>query len=101
MAARSYFGKSAKDLTISEGALLAGLPKGPSYFNPDRYPDRVRERRTYVLDRMEENGAITAEAAVAARAAMPAFVPYERPRRDFGLLIRSRGKLGRSPLPTG
>jgi penicillin-binding protein 1A len=84
MAARSYFGKSAKDLTLSEGALLAGLPKGPSYFSPDRYPGRVRERHTYVLDRMEEDGAITPEAAVAARAAMPALVAYERPRRDFG-----------------
>ena len=69
---------------MPEGALLAGLPKGPSYFSPDRYPDRMRERHAYVLDRMEEDGAITAEAAVAARAVMPVFVPYERPRRDFG-----------------
>ena len=45
MAARSYFGKSAKDLDLSEAAMLAGLPKGPSYFSPDRYPERMRERR--------------------------------------------------------
>ena len=68
MAARSYFGKSAKDLTLAEGALLAGLPKGPSYFSPDRYPDRMRERRAYVLGRMQEDGVITAaEAAAGAR----------------------------------
>ena len=38
MASRSYFGKSAKALTLGEGALLAGLTKGPNYFNPDRHP---------------------------------------------------------------
>jgi penicillin-binding protein 1A len=68
MAARSYFGKSAKDLDLSEAAMLAGLPKGPSYFNPDRYPERMGERRAYVLGRMQEDGVITAEAAAAARA---------------------------------
>jgi membrane carboxypeptidase/penicillin-binding protein len=44
----------------------------------------MRERRIYVLERMQEDGAITAEAAAAAREAMPALIPYERPRRDFG-----------------
>jgi 1A family penicillin-binding protein len=84
MAARSYFGKSAKDLTLSEAALLAGLPKGPSYFSPDRYPDRMRERRAYVLSRMREDGVITAAEASAAGTEMPALIAYERPRRDFG-----------------
>ena len=84
MAARSYFGKSAKDIDLSEAAMLAGLPKGPSYFSPDRYPERMRERRAYVLGRMQEDGAITAEAAAAARATMPALIPFEKPQRDFG-----------------
>jgi penicillin-binding protein 1A len=53
MAARSYFGKSAKDLTPAEGAMLAGLLKGPSYFNPDLHPDRAKERLAYVLGRMQ------------------------------------------------
>src|SRR5882757_2956304 len=44
LAARSYFGKSAKEVTIEEGALLAGLTKGPNYFNPDRHPARAQER---------------------------------------------------------
>jgi 1A family penicillin-binding protein len=84
MAARSYFGKSAKELDLSQAAMLAGLPKGPGYFSPDRYPDRIRERRGYVLGRMQEDGAITAEAAAAARATMPTLVPFEKPQRDFG-----------------
>src|ERR1700724_657502 len=84
MAARSYFGKSAKDLTLSEGAMLAGLPKGPSYYSPDRYPDRMRERGSYVLGRMQQDGAITAEEAARARDTTPVLVPFEKPQRDFG-----------------
>src|SRR6185437_2650102 len=61
MASRSYFGKSAKSLTLAEGAMLAGLLKGPNYFNPDRHPDRSRERLAYVVGRMEEDGLITAQ----------------------------------------
>jgi penicillin-binding protein 1A len=87
MAARSYFGKSARDLTLAEGAMLAGLPKGPSYFSPDRYPDRMQERRAYVLGRMQEDGAISPEEAAAARAANPTLIPFEKPQRDFGFVF--------------
>jgi membrane carboxypeptidase/penicillin-binding protein len=82
MAARSYFGKSAKELSLAEGALLAGLAKGPSYFNPERHPDRARERLSYVLGRMKAEGAIDAE--VARQAALPELANYERVRRDTG-----------------
>ena len=44
MAARSYFGKSAKDLTLGEGAMLAGLLKGRTSINPDLHPERASER---------------------------------------------------------
>ncbi len=84
MAARSYFGKSAKDLTLSEGALLAGLPKGPSYFSPDRNPERAQERRAYVLSRMQEDGVITPEQMKQTVAETPRLVVYDRPRRDSG-----------------
>jgi membrane peptidoglycan carboxypeptidase len=57
VAARSYFGKPAKDLTLNEGALLAGLTKGPTYFSPDRQPNRARERLAYVLNRMRRRRA--------------------------------------------
>ncbi len=82
MAARSYFGKSAKDLTLPEGAMLAGLLKGPSFYNPDRHPDRAKERLTYVLGRMQEDGVISAEQKNAA--ALPKRVAFALPHRDFG-----------------
>ncbi len=57
MAARAYFGKSVDALELAEGALLAGLTKGPNHFNPDRHPGRAQERLAYVLSRMQEDGA--------------------------------------------
>ena len=85
MAARSYFGKSVKDLNVSEGALLAGLAKGPSYFNPERHRDRAQERMGYVLSRMKEDGAIgEAEATVKG---LPVLASYDRARRDTGFYL--------------
>lgn len=60
-ASRIYFGKSVKDLTIDEAAILAGLPKAPTKYNPFRNPNRVKERRDYVLTRMYEDGYIKEE----------------------------------------
>ncbi len=82
MAAKSYFGKSAKDLTLPEGAMLAGLLKGPSFYNPDRHPDRAKERLTYVLGRMQEDGVISAEQKNTA--ALPRRVAFALPHRDSG-----------------
>jgi 1A family penicillin-binding protein len=84
MAARSYFGKSAKDLNLGESALLAGLTKGPNYFNPDRHPERAKERLAYVLSRMEEDGAISPQERRQAAGALPTMIAYERPCRDSG-----------------
>src|SRR5262245_21776453 len=85
LAARSYFGKPAKELTLEEGALLAGLTKGPNFFNPDRHPGRAQERLAYVLSRLREDGVIPAnEAASRQLPALPKLVAYERPRRDIG-----------------
>lgn len=53
-AAQIYFGKSLKDITIAEAAMLAGLPKAPSSFNPVANPKRARLRQIYVLRRMHE-----------------------------------------------
>lgn len=60
-ASRVYFGKEVKDLTLEESALLAGLPKAPSRFNPFVNPDLAKVRRNYVLKRMLEEGYITKE----------------------------------------
>src|SRR5262245_8014388 len=84
LAARSYFGKSAKELTLEESALLAGLTKGPNYFNPDRHPGRAQERLAYVLSRLREDGVLAAEPPGRELPPLPALVSYERPRRDIG-----------------
>jgi membrane peptidoglycan carboxypeptidase len=88
VAARSYFGKPAKDLALNEGALLAGLTKGPTYFNPDRQPNRARERLAYVLNRMGEDGMLGTEPHTEGTAhglpPLPVIVASARPRRDIG-----------------
>ena len=61
-AARAYFNKDARDLTLAESALLAGLPQGPSYLNPYRHPERALNRRSQVLRAMLRYGAIDEEA---------------------------------------
>lgn len=55
-AARFYFQKPLKDLSLSECALLAGLPQAPSRLNPIRYPKRAKIRRDTVLSRLSANG---------------------------------------------
>jgi penicillin-binding protein 1A len=66
-AARHYFGTSASRLTLSQAALLAGLIRGPSRYDPRRFPDRARERRDLVLALMEHQGRVPAATATAAR----------------------------------
>ena len=65
-AAQSYFGKRLADLTLAESAMLAGLPKAPSRFNPIANPQRARMRQQYVLRRMRELQMIGAEQYLAA-----------------------------------
>ena len=62
-----YFGKPLKDVTVAEAAMLAGLPKGPSIYNPIVNPKRATARQQYIIDRMLDNRFITAEQAAAAR----------------------------------
>ena len=58
-AAQIYFGKSIQDLTVAEAAMLAGLPKAPSAYNPVVNPKRARMRQQYILQRMAQLGYIT------------------------------------------
>ena len=67
--ANYFFSKHANDLTLTEAALLAGLPKGPSEFSPISNPDRALKRRNQVIDAMLEDGKISAAEAATARAA--------------------------------
>ena len=84
LAARSFFGKPAKSLSLEEGALLAGLTKGPNFYSPDRHPGRAQERLAYVLSRLQEEGTVSAQLPARGLPALPAMVAYERPRRDIG-----------------
>jgi penicillin-binding protein 1A len=63
-----YFDKPVNELTLAEAAYLAALPKAPTTLNPFRAHARAKERRNYVIDRMVENGYVTAEAGNKAKA---------------------------------
>lgn len=67
-AARNYFHKELKDLNIAEIAMIIGLSKAPSTFNPLVNPDRAKIRQQYVIDRMAELGYITKKEADEAKA---------------------------------
>ena len=66
-ASEAYFDKPLQNISIAEAAMLAGLPKAPGTNNPIRNPKRARARQLYILERMEENGFITAQEAQTAR----------------------------------
>jgi penicillin-binding protein 1A len=66
-ASEAYFGKPLKDIGVAEAAMLAGLPKAPSAFNPIVNPKRATDRQHYVLDRMLDNGFIDVAQRDAAR----------------------------------
>ncbi|MGH2689781.1 MAG: transglycosylase domain-containing protein, partial [Actinomycetota bacterium] len=68
-AAQTYFGKPARDLSLHESAMLAGLVKSPVNYDPYTEAEAARERANLVLDRMAELGFVTPEAAAAAKAA--------------------------------
>jgi len=68
-ASEFYFSKPAKNLTLDEAALLAGLPKGPTVYSPINHPDRAQKRRNLVINALLEDGKITAAQAADARSA--------------------------------
>ncbi|TKD70588.1 transglycosylase domain-containing protein [Pseudalkalibacillus hwajinpoensis] len=62
-AARTYFGKSAQDLTLAEAAMLAGVPKGPGYYSPYANAERAKNRQETVLDAMVANHSLNQDEA--------------------------------------
>lgn len=66
-ASEYYFSKPAKQLTLEEAALLAGLPKAPGYYSPINHTDRALRRRNLVINSMLEDGKITAQQAATAK----------------------------------
>ena len=107
-AARTYFGKSVGQLTLAEAAVLGGLPKAPSLHSPFNDLKKAKERRDYVLRRMEKEGHVTAAQARAAtrlpitlaplfkgRGIAPAFVDYVRKELEpkYGRVLLTKGGL--------
>jgi penicillin-binding protein 1A len=80
-AAQAYFGKALGELTLAEAAMLAALPQAPSRFDPARHPGLVKARRSYVIQRMLEDGAVSEAEAETARAA-PLGVKPRRPHLE-------------------
>ena len=78
-AAQSYFNRALDELSIAEMAFLAALPKAPNNYNPQRFPEQARIRRNWVLDRMVEDGVITAAEAEAAKRDPVQARPTRRP----------------------
>lgn len=62
-ASRAFFGKSVGQLNVAEAALLAALPKGPTSYNPRRFPERALARRNLVIDLLQQEGHLTAREA--------------------------------------
>jgi penicillin-binding protein 1A len=81
-AAQIYYGKSIKDLSIAEAAMLAGLPKAPSSYNPVANPKRAKQRQSYVLRRMRDLGYISDAQMDAAKREI---LIVKRDVNDFGV----------------
>ncbi len=105
-AAQRYFGKSVRDLSVPEAALLAALPKAPSRYNPRKFPARAVARRNMVLDLMREQGYLSYAQAEEAKAypltlsarqdygdVAPYFVEWVRQQMDdkFGRDLYEKG----------
>jgi 1A family penicillin-binding protein len=95
-AAEKYWGISAKDLTVEQGALLAGLIRNPVGYDPFRRPELARSRRDLALDRMVVRGHLpAAEAARLKKVALPktAFDPVETKDSDYYFLEEVKQRL--------
>jgi penicillin-binding protein 1B len=77
-AARVFFGKDLKDLSLAEAATIAGMIQSPAHYAPDRHPEEARARRNTVLAGMLRDGAVTAEEARAACGEPVRVAPLER-----------------------
>ncbi len=77
-ASQTYFGKSTAELTLSEAALLAGLPRSPSIYSPFKHPERAFKRRKIVLTKMLENGYISRDEYEGANSEPLPLKPFHR-----------------------
>ena len=98
-ASRRYFGKAPDELTVGEAALLAGLPKAPSVLQPLAHPKRALARRNYVLERMRDEGFLSAEECARAMESPLGASWHEFPRLAPHLAMSLRSRIqSDSPL---
>lgn len=91
-AARTYFNKEPRDLTVTEAATLVGMCKNPSYFNPVRRPERCLERRNVVIDQMVKAGYLTHAEGVEQKSE-PLALDFKRADHKEGLATYLRERL--------
>lgn len=89
IAANTYFNKEPKDLTVTESALLIGLCKNPSLFNPVRYPERCKERRDVVLGQMRKAGYLS-QAELVSYSNEPIELRFHRSDHKDGMAVYFR-----------
>lgn len=77
-AAQTYFSKHARDLTLPEAALIAGLPQAPATYDPLKNPNAAKDRQIYVLDQMIRNGHISEQQADQAKRVRLSYTPLKR-----------------------
>jgi penicillin-binding protein 1C len=101
-ASRYYFDKPAAALSLAEAAALAALVRGPTRYDPQRHPERLRARRDWVLARMQELGSADSEAVQRARAApLELHRGYIAPGALHFVRALARGSLTGAPLAAG
>lgn len=104
-ASQTYFHKPAKDLTLDESATLAGLPQSPNQFDPTLDPSAAKDRRDFVLSRMQAKGDINAAAVAAASAkpisANPRQIDIKAPHFVFYVLDQLRQQYGQDMVEYG
>ena len=86
-AAQTYFGRSARDISLSQAALLAALPKAPSRLDPANDLDAALDRSRTILGEMRQDGWITQAEQQAAQAAPPVLAPEKPVEGDFGYIL--------------
>ncbi|NTU47125.1 penicillin-binding protein [Candidatus Roizmanbacteria bacterium] len=92
-AAKNYFGKHAQELTLSEAALLAGLPQAPSLYSPQVNPEYAIKRRDEVLQKMYEQKYITQDQKKAAQSETPKILPPSTPIKAPHFVFYVKSKL--------
>ncbi|UOG75371.1 transglycosylase domain-containing protein [Hymenobacter tibetensis] len=95
VAAKTFFNKHPRDLTLEQSALLVGLVNGPSWFNPVRNPERSKRRRDWVLGQMQKYGYIT-EPVYAATVAKPIKLDYKVENQNEGIAPYFRTELSKA-----